>query len=77
MTNHMKYIIKDSYNIIKIATILLIELMPFVWYIVLKNHSQMQCWFTYRNLSITVYAILAFIGYSINFEKLGLSKYQR
>lgn len=66
------FIRKDLDEIIKISSILLIALMPFVWYIILKNHSQMHCWFTYRNLSITVYTILAFIGYSIDSQKLGI-----
>ena len=67
-----KVLRKDLDEIIKVSSILLIALMPFVWYIILKNHSQMHCWFTYRNLSITVYTVLAFIGYSIDSQKLGI-----
>ena len=65
---------KDLKEIIKIVPILLIGLFPFVWYIVLKNHSQIHCWFTYRNLSVSVYAILVFIGESID---LNLNKTNR
>ncbi len=65
---------KDSLEIIKISPILLIALMPFVWYIILKNHSQMHCWFTYRNLSITIYAVLAFVGYSIDSHRIGITR---
>ena len=65
----MIFIRKDLNEIIKIAPILLIGLMPFIWYMILKNHSQIHCWFTYRNLSITVYVILVFIGYSIDSKK--------
>lgn len=68
----MIFIRKDLNEIIKILPILLISLMPFVWYTVLKNHSQIHFWFTYRSLSITVYTVLAFIVYSIDSQKLGI-----
>lgn len=62
----MIFIRKDLNEIIKISPILLISLMPFVWYIILKNHSYIHFWFTYRSLSITVYTVLVFIAYSID-----------
>ncbi|RDY23285.1 hypothetical protein CHF27_009070 [Romboutsia maritimum] len=61
---------KDIEMIIKCLPILLIGLMPFVWYAVLKNHSQLHCWFTYRNLSVTVFSIISFMMYSIDEEKI-------
>lgn len=68
---------KHTNEIITITPILLIALMPFVWYIILKNHSQVHCWFTYRNLSITLYAVFAFISYSIDTKKITSALYLR
>ena len=36
---------------------IIIGLMPFVWYLVLKNHSCWHNFFTYRNLLLTIIAI--------------------
>ena len=41
-------------------TYALVALYPFFWYFVLKNHSYVHYWFTYRELVITVYALLVF-----------------
>lgn len=35
----------------------IISVTPFIWYIVLSNHSYIHCWFTYRELSIFIFAI--------------------
>lgn len=40
---------------------LFVAAYPFVWYTVLKNHSFIHSFFTYRELAITLYAVLAFI----------------
>lgn len=61
---------KKSAEIINIAPILIIALMPYVWYMVLKNHSYIHFWFTYRNLSITTFAILAFMSYVLDTKKI-------
>lgn len=34
----------------------LIYAMPFIWYILLKHHSMLYAWFTYRNLAVAVCA---------------------
>lgn len=60
---------KDRKTILNLVPILLIGLMPFVWYIVLKNHSYIHFWFTYRNLVITTFAVLAFMSESIDISK--------
>lgn len=31
--------------------------VPFVWYFLLRNHSLVHCWMTYRNLSTAVFAL--------------------
>lgn len=35
-----------------------IGLLPFVWYFILKNHSYIHCWFTYREMTITIFALM-------------------
>ena len=41
--------------------ILLISFLPFFWYVFLANHTVMHIRFTYRNMIIFVFGILAFI----------------
>ena len=36
-------------------------LMPFIWYALLSNHSHIHAFFTYRELSITVFALFALL----------------
>ena len=36
---------------------IMIALIPFVWYFILKNHSINHSFFTYRNLLLTIIAI--------------------
>lgn len=38
--------------------------LPFIWYLVLSNHSYIHHWFTYRELSITVFAASLIIANS-------------
>lgn len=38
--------------------ILLCAMLPFMWYVVISNHSYIHFWFTYRILAISIYAIL-------------------
>ncbi|MBS7007132.1 hypothetical protein [Anaerostipes sp.] len=47
-------LVKRNINIIPL---LLIAVMPFVWFYVLKNHSYIHLWFTFRNLEITYLGI--------------------
>lgn len=35
--------------------------IPFVWYLVTMNHSTMHAWFTFRELSITVYGAMTLL----------------
>ncbi|MDO4680721.1 MAG: hypothetical protein Q4A55_05665 [Aerococcus sp.] len=44
------------------VALLLTCLIPFVWYFVLKNHSFVHYYFTYRELFITSYAGLMLVG---------------
>lgn len=64
------FIVNRRKNIINILPILVISIYPILWYIVLANHSYMHFWFTYRSLGVTVFAILSFMMYSIDIDKL-------
>lgn len=37
--------------------LMLIAIVPFVWYMVLSNHSAIHFWMTYRNMALTVMAL--------------------
>ncbi|MDO5141102.1 MAG: hypothetical protein Q4D40_06485 [Eubacteriales bacterium] len=50
------------------AVMLLIAAMPFVWFMVLANHSYLHGYFTYRILGITCAAMLA-VGIKVNTKK--------
>lgn len=42
-------------------SVLLCSMLPFMWYVVISNHSYIHYWFTYRILAISVYATLIFV----------------
>lgn len=46
----------------KIIPFLIIAAMPFVWYLLAANHSSIHCWFTYRSLSVTIFALFGMMG---------------
>lgn len=50
--------IRDRKNYFGNWHYLLIACMPIAWYIVAANHSYMHFWFTYRELSILIFAVL-------------------
>ena len=41
--------------------VLLCAILPFIWYVVVSNHSYIHFWFTYRILAISIYAVLVFV----------------
>ena len=43
------------------AALLVCALMPFVWYALLQNHSSIHAFFTFRDLSVTVYALFSLL----------------
>lgn len=43
----------------KLIPFICIACIPLVWYFCLKNHSYINYWFTYRELGITVFALLS------------------
>lgn len=54
--------------------LLIIALYPYVWYVVLANHSQIHYWFTYRNQVITIFVVTYLLLSNINLNKLLESK---
>ena len=44
---------------IKSLPIIIVALWPFIWYAVLQNHTRMHFWMTYKQLSVTVFAIIS------------------
>lgn len=48
---------------------LLISLVPFIWYLILENHSYYHSLFTYRNLLLTIIGVSIFILNIVNSEK--------
>lgn len=52
-----------------VANILIIAAIPFVWYLVLSNHSYIHLYFTFRTLAITVAALFA-VAFNIEKKKI-------
>ena len=48
-----------------LVSLALIALVPFGWYLVLKNHSSVHYWMTYRDLTVTVFAVVSFFSFSL------------
>lgn len=44
---------------------LFIMILPFLWYAVMKNHSYLHSFFTYRNLAITIFGLTCFFTESL------------
>ena len=61
-------VIKNKYNCIDIP-VLMISGLPVFWIMILKNHSTIHRFFTYRNLVITLICILIIIFESVNVRK--------
>ena len=45
--------------------LLFIALYPFVWYVVVRNHSLIHYWMTHRNLSVTIFALCCMVSLSL------------
>lgn len=45
----------------KALPVLFVALFPFIWYLVLKNHVRLHFWMTYKQLSVTVFAVCAWL----------------
>lgn len=53
----------------RLAAYLTVGLFPFLWYSVLRNHSAIHAWMTYRTLGITVFAAGLCIAASVQIPR--------
>lgn len=53
ITEFIKYSNYEKYK-----PLIVIVIMPFIWYFILQNHSYLHSWFTYRCGAITIYALV-------------------
>ncbi|MBR2240753.1 MAG: hypothetical protein IJ890_05190 [Clostridia bacterium] len=60
---------KTKLKLITILPLLACSIAPYIWYVVLANHSYIHCWMTYRIQGITVFGILSIILSAVNMEK--------
>lgn len=63
------FIIMKKKNSINMLPTLLVAFYPIVYYVVMTNHAFIHFWFTYRNLTVSCFAILSFILYTIDFDR--------
>lgn len=64
---------KTVINKIFIKKIIWISLLPYLWYLMAANHSQIHSWFTYRSQIITVFGLGYAMYYVIDWQKVKLS----
>lgn len=67
---------KSFNNIKKAFPILILAVMPYVWFMIMANHSQMHYWFTYRIQMISVFILFYFLFYCVDISKLTGRVYQ-
>lgn len=51
--------LKDKKNYFIRWQYMIIACMPIIWYLVLANHSYIHFWFTYRELAVSIFAVLS------------------
>lgn len=61
---------KKTKEILSFIPIVLIGASPYVWYLILANHSQVHYWTTFRLQILTVIALLVFWSSSIDWKKV-------
>lgn len=59
----------DKDTVISVLPIFLITVFPIVWYVVLKNHSIVHAWFTYRSLLISTFGLMVIICKCLSLNK--------
>ncbi|MBR6418568.1 MAG: hypothetical protein IKS36_07115, partial [Bacteroidales bacterium] len=50
--------------------LIMLALVPYVWYFIVANHSYIHPWFTYRLQMITVMSLFAAFGCLIDWNRL-------
>lgn len=53
--------LKDMKTISSYVPILFVAAYPYIWYLVMSNHSQIHYWYTYRSQLVTLFGVLVFI----------------
>ena len=53
----------------RLAVLALCFAVPFVWYLLLRNHSSQHYWMTHRNLSTAFFALAGFVCFSLHTPK--------
>lgn len=61
--------VKDIKTIGAYLPILFVALYPYIWYLVMSNHSQIHYWYTYRAQLVALFGVLMFIA-SVLKEKM-------
>lgn len=50
------------YKSLYVVNFIIIAISPYIWYLILSNHSQIHFWFTFRLQIITVFSITSFLA---------------
>lgn len=53
--------LKDIKTVAAYVPILFVAAYPYIWYLVMSNHSQIHYWYTYRAQLVTLFGILIFM----------------
>lgn len=61
---------KSIKEVFSLSPLLVVALFPYIWYFILSNHSRIHAWFTYRNQSITIFAILTYLLLCLDLKKI-------
>ncbi len=61
-----------SCNFKHIIPLLIISTSPYIWYIIMSNHSTIHYWMTYRSQSISIFCILYILLSFIDLKKTNL-----
>lgn len=59
---------KRNINKTFITKILIFAILPYSWYVMAANHSQIHYWFTYRSQIITIFGLMYIFYYVIDWE---------
>lgn len=54
------------------AAFLPVAMYPYLWYVVLNNHSSVHFWFVYRLQALTLFGLLLALGEAIDFDRLNV-----
>lgn len=53
--------LKDKKTILAYVPILFVAMYPYIWYLVMSNHSQIHYWYTYRTQLVALFGVLVFV----------------